>query len=196
MNGLISRYYFHISGKEMEIWEDNFPTNMKWPRWKSNLSIFCSKIHILNVYWFPAWLLTHCFFWIFWDMSIVWFHISCQPGAYGLWFVHFFTPFFQSHPHPCSDTGLWLGHWAWPWHSILPSDLRLLSVDLCMKPLSKGQSPAWRVDFASVLSWVLFLLLSRPLWVLCSLTLPLPPRDQDPWQWCSCSLTWFIFSSC
>lgn len=125
----------------MEILGDVFPTNMKWPRWNSNPSVFDSKIHILNVYWFPAWFLTHCFFWIFWDMSTVWLQTSCQPRAYGPWLVHFFTAFLQNHPHPCSDTGLQWGHCAWPWNSILPSDLRLLSVDLYMNTSEQRTEP-------------------------------------------------------
>lgn len=61
-NALISRHYFHFSTKEMEISEDTLPINIKWPRWNSNLSLFDSKIHILNAYWFPACFLTLCCF--------------------------------------------------------------------------------------------------------------------------------------
>lgn len=74
-------------------------------------------------------------------MLTVWLQTSCQPRAYGPWLVHFFTAFLQNHPHPCSDTGLQWGHCAWPWNSILPSDLRLLSVDLCMNNSEQRTEP-------------------------------------------------------
>lgn len=93
----VSRHYFHFDNKEMEIWGDSLPTNIKRPRSNSNPSLFHSKIHILNVNQFPD----------FWSMapSRSLGHVSSWvPGvlpAWGLWCMGcpLFKAFLQMHRH-------------------------------------------------------------------------------------------------